>query len=81
MALWLLIEASNPTQYVQPGVLQFNIHRRNQEMLLDSAENSGWRKPLRVWLTVLATLFCTEAAVVEIIPWIIPALAGHTRQE
>ena len=61
--------------YLQPGVLQFNIHRRNQEMLLDRAENNGWRKPLRVWLTVLIALFCTEAVVMEIIPWIIPAHA------
>jgi signal transduction histidine kinase len=60
---------------LQTGVLQFNIHRRNQEMLLDSAYDGEWRKPLRVWLTVLATLFCTEAAVMEIIPWIIPAWA------
>ena len=41
-------------------------------MLIDSADSEGWRKPLQVWLIVLATLFCTEAVVMGIIPWIIP---------
>jgi signal transduction histidine kinase len=44
-------------------------------MRVNGAETERWREPLRVWLTVLATLFFTEAIVMGIIPWLVPAQA------
>lgn len=32
-----------------------------------------WREPLRVWGTVLVTLFSTEALVMAIMPWFLPS--------